>query len=567
MGRKTLSESQKEWSENVLADWVNRYGERSETFTASQGMIPVKTLYTPLDLEERGVDYQEDIGFPGQFPYTRGIEPNMYRRKFWEMSQYSGFGSADETNLRIKDLLKRGLSGIFIALDLPTQIGYDSDHTLARREVGRCGVAIDSLEDLERIFDGIPLEKMTSIRTTANAIAPIWIAFLLALCEKRGVDPNDIHGVTQNDVLKEFAGRGTQIFPIQPSLRFTTDAVEYCARNLPTWSPLQISGDHMASMGAKPIEGVAFSLANAIQYLECAIERGIDVDHVASKNEFLVSARGENLLEDVAKLRAIRRMWAKILKERFGAKDSRSMMMNIVGFGSGAPLTHQEPLNNVIRTTIQCLALALGGVPSINLPSYDEALSLPSVQAARLAVRTQQIMAYETGVADTVDPLGGSYFLESLTDEIEKQAMGIIDKIDELGKAATAIEKGFYEALINRGLYDSFKELESGRRVKVGVNKFQEEEETTTTVKAFKSNADEEQKQVARIRVLREKRDNRAVKTSLKKLASAAEGNVNTVPYILEAVKCYTTIGEICDTLRDIWGSWEAKPSMAMNIQ
>ncbi|WP_319406262.1 methylmalonyl-CoA mutase family protein [uncultured Desulfosarcina sp.] len=565
MDTNKLVACEKEWSEKTLSPWVEKYGERSAEFTASKGMIPVKALYTPLDLEEGGVDYIEDIGFPGQYPYTRGNEPNMYRRKFWEMSQYSGFGSADETNRRIKDLLTRGLSGIFIALDLPTQIGYDSDHFLARQEVGKCGVAFDSLEDMERIFDGIPLEKMTSIRTTANAIAPIWIAMLLALCEKQGIDPDRIHGGTQNDILKEYAGRGTQIFPIKASLKFTTDAVEYCVRNLPNWSPLQISGEHMASMGAKPIEGVAFSLANAIQYLECAIERGVNVDDVASKNEFLVSARGENLLEDVAKFRAIRRMWARILKERFGAKNPKSMMMHIVGFGSGAPLTYQEPMNNIIRTTIQGLALSLGGVPSMNLPSYDEALSLPSEQAARLAVRTQQIIAYESGVADTVDPLGGSYYLEYLTDQIEKKAMGLIKKIDEMGKAAIAIENGYYETLINRSLYENFKEMQSCKRIKVAVNKFQSDEKgTENPVKAFKGKAEEEKKQIERLVELKKKRNKQKVQKTLENLASVASDDKNTIPAILEAVKSYATVGEICDTLRQVWGRWEAKPSMSL---
>jgi methylmalonyl-CoA mutase N-terminal domain/subunit len=301
-----------------------------------------------------GVNFLKDIGFPGEFPYTRGNEPNMYRRKFWEMSQYSGFGSADETNLRIKDLLNRGLSGIFIALDLPTQIGYDSDHPMARKEVGKTGVAIDSLEDMERMFAGIPLNKLTSIRTTANTIAPIWIALLVGLCEKQGIDPNSIHGVTQNDVLKEFACRGTQIFPIKPHLRFTTDAVEFCIKHLPNWSPLQISGDHIVSMGARNIEGVAFSLADAIQYLHCALERGLDIDEVASKNEFLVSARGEVFFDDVVKFRAIRKLWARILKERFGAQNP-ALKIDIIGFGSGQrPTVHID----IVRTTLQCLILA-----------------------------------------------------------------------------------------------------------------------------------------------------------------------------------------------------------------
>jgi methylmalonyl-CoA mutase, N-terminal domain len=566
MDLKNIAMREKEWTEKALEGWVKKYGERSKEFSASQGMVPVKALYTPMDLENRGVDYLKDIGFPGEYPYTRGNEPNMYRRKFWEMSQYSGFGSSEETNRRIKDLLSRGLSGIFIALDLPTQIGYDSDHPLARKEVGKAGVAIDSLDDIERIFADIPLNKLTSVRTTANAIAPIWISLLVALCEKQGIDPNSFHGATQNDILKEYAGRGTQIFPIKQSLRFTTDAVEFCARNLPNWSPLQISGEHMVGMGARPIEGIAFALANAIQYLECAIERGVNVDDVASKSEFLVSARGENLLEDVAKFRAMRRMWARIVKERFGAKEINSMKMNIIGFGSGSPLTHQEPLNNIIRTTIQCLALAFGGVPSMNLPSYDEALSLPSEEAARIAVRTQQIVAYETGVADTADPLGGSYYLESLTNEIEKQATGIIKKIDDLGKAASAIEQGFYESLINRGIYEHWKDMESGKRIKVGVNKFKMAgTEGATTIKAFKGKPEEEDRQVERLKELKRKRNNRAVAQSLKAIAEKARKNDNTVPAILEAVKNYATIGEICDTLREVWGNWTAKPSLAMS--
>lgn len=565
---KKIETGEKEWKEKILEPWVKQYGERDGDFTASQGMIPVNTIYTPVDLENRGVDYLKDIGFPGQYPYTRGLEPNMYRRKLWEMSQYSGFGSADETNKRIKDLLSRGLSGIFIALHLPTQCGYDSDHPLAHKEVGKCGVAIDSLEDIERIFAGIPLAKMTSIRTTANAIAPIWIAMLVALCEKQGIDPNSIKGGTQNDILKEIAGRGTQIFPIKPSLNFTVDAIEYCTRYLPNWAPLQVSGEHMASMGAKPIEGVAMCLANTIQYMECAIERGLNIDDIASKNECLVSARGENLFEDVAKYRAIRRMWARIMKERLGAKDPKSMKLNIVGFGSGWPLTSQEPLNNLIRTTLQCLALALSGVPSMNLPSYDEALSLPSDEAARLAVKTQQIVAYESGVADTVDPMGGSYFLESLTDEIEKQTMQIIAKIDELGKAASAMEKGYYETLINRGLYDYYNDLESGKRVKVGVNKFQtKEEKTGSAIKAFKSDQSEEEKQIQRLKDLKRRRNNRAVQQGLKNVAEKARKGENTVPAILEAVKEYATVGEVCDTLREVWGEWKAKPSLSMSYK
>jgi methylmalonyl-CoA mutase N-terminal domain/subunit len=560
---KVIQKKQTEWENSTLKEWVDKFGERQKEFRTFQGMVPVKTVYTPNDLEEKGIDFLRDIGFPGEFPYTRGNEPNMYRRKFWEMSQYSGFGSADETNQRIKDLLNRGLSGIFIALDLPTQIGYDSDHPMARKEVGKTGVAVDSLEDMERMFAGIPLNRLTSVRTTANTIAPIWIALLVGLCEKQGIDPNSIHGVTQNDVLKEFACRGTQIFPIKPHLRFTTDAVEFCVKNLPNWSPLQISGDHIVSMGARNIEGVAFSLADAIQYLHCALERGLDIDEVASKNEFLVSARGEAFFDDVAKFRAIRKLWAKILKERFGAKNPASLKMNIIGFGSGASLTRQEPINNIVRTTLQCLVLALSGVPSINLPSYDEALSTPSQDAARIALRTQQIVAHETGIADTADPLGGSYFLECLTCEVEKKAMEIIKKIDELGMAAAAIEKGFYERLINRGIYDYEREFESGGKVKVAVNKFQTDDEVIS-IKAFRGKPEEEEKQKMRLADLRRRRNNRAVTQSLRLIAEKAKGDENLVPPILEALKNYATLGEICNALREVWGDWKAKPSLAM---
>ncbi len=553
---------QKQWEEAVLKKYVEKNGERKKVFTAFQGMIPIKTVYTPLDLEERSIDFLRDIGYPGEFPFTRGNDPNMYRRKFWEMSQYSGFGSAEETNRRVKELLGRGLTGIFIALDLPTQIGYDSDHPLARKEVGKTGVAVDSLEDIERIFDGIALDRLTSLRTTANAIAPIWIALLVALCEKQGIDPNRIRGGTQNDILREFAGRGTQIFPVKPSLKFTTDAIEYCVRYLPNWFPLQVSGEHMIGMGARPIDGIAFALANAIQYLECAIERGIDVENVASMSEFLVSARGDDFFGDIAKFRAMRRLWARILEEKFHANKIDSLKMKIVGFGSGWPLTRQEPLNNIIRCTLQCLSLVLGGVASVNLPSYDEALSLPSEESARIAIRTQQIVAFETGIADTVDPVGGSYYLECLTDEIEKQTMAIIDKIEELGKAAAAIEKGFYEQLINRGAYEYEKEIQNGERIKVGVNMFQTEE--PIPIKAFKGNPEEEEKQKARLRELKRRRENRAVMKNLRNIAEGARKDTNLVLPILTAVKNYATIGEICDTLRDVWGEWSARPSLMM---
>jgi len=559
-----IDRSQKQWEETTLKDWVEKYGERRESFSAFNGTIPIKAAYTPLDLQEKGVDYLRDIGFPGEYPYTRGNEPNMYRRQFWEMSQYAGFGSAEDTNKRLKDLLGRGLTGVFIALDLPTQVGYDSDHPMARKEVGKVGVAVDSLEDMERMFEGIPLDSLSSIHTTANSMAPVWIALLLALCEKQGVDPNNVHGGTQNDVLREFAGRGTQIFPVRPSLKFTTDVGEFCARNLPGWAPYQISGEHMVGMGARTIEGMAFALADGIQYVTSVLERGVDIDAIAPLNEFLVSSRGDDFLGDIAKFRAMRRMWARIMKERFGAKNPESMKMKIIAFGSGSFLTRQEPLNNIIRITIQCLALALGGVSSLNLPSYDEGLSTPAADAARMALRTQQIVAHETGIADSADPLGGSYYLENITSELESQCMDIIHKIDALGGAAAAIEKGFYERLVNRGAYEYHKELEKGERIKVGVNKFQDETVKMPGETFRGSNMEVEEKQCSRLRDLKERRDNRAVARCLKALEVSAKKGDNLVLPIFEAVKVYTTVGEVCDTLRNVWGEWHAHPSLEM---
>ena len=560
MDTKNIRESQKQWEDGVLRESLERDGEWREKFEIAEGMIAVNRVYTPLDMEERGIDFIKDIGYPGEFPYTRGIEPLMYRKKPWEMSQYSGFGSAAESNKRYKDLIGRGLTGLYIAQDLPSQIGYDSDHPLAHREVGKIGVAIDSLEDVETMLEGIPLEKLTSLRTTANATGPIWIALMLALTEKQGVKPNDFKFVIQNDVLREFAGRGTQIFPIKPSLKFTTDALEFCARNLKTWSPVQVSGEHMRGMGARNIEGLAFTLADGIQYLDSTIARGVDVDDVAPTFEFLLSA-WMNLLEEVAKFRAARKLWATFLKERYGAKNPESFKMKVCAFGAGSPLTRQEPINNIVRITVECLALALGGVyPAINLPSYDEAAQVPAEEAARIALRTQQIIAYETGIVDTVDPLAGSYYVESLVNEIERKVIAIIEEIDKLGGAANAIEEGYYDRLINYGAHKYQKEIDSGERIIVGVNKFRLEEEVP--IKAFRgSNPEEEAKQVARVKDLRRRRDNRAVTEKLRALTEAAKKDENLVLPILDAVKEYATIGEICDTLREIWGAWEARPT------
>ncbi len=554
---EVIAARQKQWEETTLQPWLKSHGERKKQFTVYRGMVPVKNLYTPLDVEERGADFLRDIGFPGEFPFTRGNDPNVYRRRYWETSQYSGFGSAGETNKRIKDLLSLGLTGIFIAMDLPTQIGYDSDQPLARKEVGKVGVAINSMEDMEKIFEGIRLNSLTSVRTTANAIAPVWMAFLLGVCEKQGIDPNSFHAVTQNDVLKEFACRGTQIFPMKPSLKFTTDVVEFCAKNLPNWSPLQISGEHMIETGARPVEGYAFALSDAIEYYKRVIERGVDIDEIAPQNEFMVSAYGDDFLGDIARFRALRRMWARIMKERFGSKNPDSQKLHMCGFGSGVNLLRQEPLNNIVRITIESLACALGGTDSQNLPSYDEALCTPSAEAARVAMRTQQIVAYETGVADTVDPLAGSYYLEYLTDEFEKQTMAMIARVDKKGGAAAALEEGFYQQVISQGAYQHQKEVESGEKAMVGLNKFQTEEHIPWP--AFKGNPEGEEKQKIRLKELKNRRDNRTVLQSLRNLKEEAKKNNNVMLPLVSCAKAYATIGEIFDTLREVWGEFHAR--------
>jgi methylmalonyl-CoA mutase, N-terminal domain len=547
----------KEW-EATLEKVVKEKGERRKQFTQLQGAVPVKNLYTPQDMAQK--DYAKDIGYPGEFPFTRGNDVNMYREKYWEFAQYSGFGSAAETNLRLKDLLGKGLNGVFIAMDLPTQVGYDSDSIHARKEVGKVGVAISSMLDMEMIFDGIDLSKLSSVKTTANAIAPVWMAFLLGVCEKRGIDPNSFHVATQNDILKEFACRGTQIFPLRPHLKFTTDLIEYCCKNLPTWSPIQFSGAHMADMGGRQTDCIAFALSNAIQYISSGIERGLTADEIAPKMEILITGREEDFLGDIAKFRATRRMWARILRERFGSKNPEAQKLRMCGFGSGAPLLRQEPLNNIVRVTIESLALALGGVESQNLPSYDEALCTPSADAARVAMRTQQIIAYETGVADTADPLAGSYFLEYLTDEFEKNSMAMIARVDKKGGAANAIEEGFYQQIISQAAYEYQKGVESGDIVRVGLNKFATNEHIPWP--SFKGNPAEEEKAKARLAELRNSRDNREVKQTLADLKADARADKNVMPALVKCARAYATIGEIYDSLRDVWGEFHAKAQL-----
>jgi methylmalonyl-CoA mutase N-terminal domain/subunit len=560
---KSIERARKLWEEGCLSRSLEKQGERKEHFKVLEGAYTVERLYTPLDLEDRGIDYVKDIGFPGEFPYTRGIEPTMYRGRIWESMQYAGMGTAEETNKRLKFLMGEGLTGITIALDLPTQIGYDSDNPIARKEVGRVGVAVDSLEDMEQIFEGVPLSTLTSVRTTAVCIGPIWAAFMLALCEKQGVKPDDIRVVVQNDPLREIVARGTQIFPVKPSVKFTTDLMEFCAKELPNWFPLQIADYHYKQMGAPPVDAFAFALCTVIEYVESAIARGVDIDDIAPQIEWSLAIEMD-FLEAIARFRAARKLWAKIIKERFGAKRPESLQMQNQAYGYGFPLTAQEPINNIVRITVEALALALSGPQAIALPSYDEAKSIPAAEAAKIALRTNQIIAHETGVTDTVDPLGGSYYIESLTDEIEKQVLAVIHKVDEIGGATAAIETGYYDLVITRGAYEYQKAIEDGDRVVIGVNKFQSEERIP--IKAFKVDPKVEAKQLAKLKELKRRRDNRAVTESLRRVGESAKKDENLVLPLLDAVKNYATIGEICDTLREVWGEWQGKPTFMSQV-
>ena len=560
---KGIEQSQKKWEEECLSKSLKKKGERKEQFKVLEGAYEVKRLYTPVDLEEQGIDYVKDIGFPGKFPYTRGISPTMYRGELWESMQYAGMGTAEDTNKRLKFLMGEGLTGITIALDLPTQIGHDSDHPIARKEVGRVGVAINSLEDMEQLFDGVPLNTLTSVRTTAVCIGPIWAAFMLALCEKQGVNPDDIRVVVQNDPLREIVARGTQIFPAKPSVKFTTDLVEFCARELPNWFPLQIADYHYKQMGAPPVDALAFALCTVIEYIEKAIARGVDIDDIAPQIEWSLAIETD-FLEAIARFRAARKLWAKVIKNRFGAKKPESLQMQNQAYGYGYCLTAQEPINNIVRVTVEALALALSGPQAVALPSYDEARSIPAAEAAKIALRTNQIIAHETGVTNTVDPLGGSYYIEALTDEIEKQVMAVIKKVDEIGGATAAIETGYYDRVITQGAYEYQKAVDNGDRIFIGVNKFQSEEKVPIT--AFKVDPEAEAKQLARLKELKNRRDNRAVTESLKRIGESAKKDENLVPPLLDAVKNYATIGEICDTLREVWGEWQGKPTFMSQV-
>ena len=545
-----LKEAKARYDERV-AKVLQKMPERRAQFVNTSG-IPVDRVYTPLDMA--GFDYLQQLGMPGQYPFTRAVQPTAYRGRYWTMRQYAGFGSAEETNERYHYLLKAGQTGLSVAFDLPTQIGYDSDHPLAQGEVGKVGVAIDSLWDMERLFAGIPLEQV-STSMTINSPCAVILAMYLAVAEKQGISFDKLRGTVQNDILKEYPARGTYIFVPRPSMRIIVDIFAYCTAHVPQWNTISISGYHIREAGSTAVQEVAFTLANGIAYVDAAIKAGLKVDDFGPRLSFFFNSHSD-FLEEVAKFRAARRLWAKIMKERFGAQDPRSLMLRFHTQTAGCTLTAQQPLNNIMRVAFQALSAVLGGTQSLHTNSFDEALALPSELAVQVALRSQQVIAYETGVSDTVDPLAGSYYLEYLTDQVEAKAQEYLDQIDRLGGAVAAIEKGFIQKEIGAAAYRYQQEIETNERVVVGLNKFQIKEEKLRDLLKLDPSVGE--KQVARLKELRSSRDSGAVTQALAELKKAAEGTDNLMPPILKAVKALATLGEICDTLRGVFGEYEA---------
>ena len=546
------SKDKKQWVKETLEPAVKRFPERREKFLTDSG-LNIDPLYSPEDLQAQGLDYDKDLGYPGEFPYTRGVQPNTYRGRVWTMRQYSGYGSAADTNERFRYLLEQGQTGLSIAFDLPTQIGYDSDHRLAKGEVGKVGVPICSLEDMETLFDGIPMDKV-STSMTINATASLLLCFYIAAARKQGVSEDQISGTVQNDILKEYIARGTYAYPPRPSMRLVVDIFKYCAENVPKWNTISISGYHMSEAGATAAQELAFTFSNAIAYVQAALDAGLKIDDFGPRLSFFFVAQN-NLFEEVAKFRAARRMWARIMKDRFGAQDPRSMMLRFHTQTSGVSLTAQQPDNNLIRCTIQALSAILGGSQSIHVNSRDEALALPTEESVQLSLRTQQILAHESGAADVVDPLGGSYYVEHLTNELEAKALEYIKRIDDMGGSVAAIEQGFQVREIGDAAYQHRQEVESGDRIIVGVNRFTTEEPPMEGL--LRVDEEAAQIQVDRLTQLRKKRDDAEVKAALERLERVAQTDENTVPAILECVESYCTLGEISEVFRGVFGEQE----------
>ena len=543
-----------------LQQGLNEYEAKVAKATAKfpeRKNFEAQRLYTPLDIED--FDYGEKLGFPGQYPFTRGVQPTMYRGRLWTMRAYAGFATAEETNARYKYLLEAGQTGLSVAMDLPTQIGLDSDHELSHGEVGKVGVAIDSLADMEALFDGIPLDKV-STSMTINGPAAVLLAMYVAVAEKQGVKPEALKGTIQNDILKEYIARGTYIFPPRPSMRLITDTFEYCSKNIPKWNTISVGAYHIREAGASEVQEIAFAFANAMAYIDAAIKAGQKVDDFAPGISWIFTA-GLDFFGEVAKFRAARRLWARIMKERYGASVPKAQMLRVHVHTAGSVLTAQQPLNNVVRITWQALSAVLGGIQSMACCAYDEAIALPTEESATLALRTQQLLAYESGVTDTIDPLAGSYYIETLTDKIEKEAYDYIDKIDRMGGAVAAIEQGYMQQEMAAHAYEYQHEVELGKRTVIGVNKFNdskklEEQEVLT------ADLSVGERQIARLEKMKAARDNEAVKAALEKLREAAKGTENLMPYLIDAVKTYATLGEICGVLREEFGEYKQSGSM-----
>ncbi|MEN6571732.1 MAG: methylmalonyl-CoA mutase family protein [Anaerolineaceae bacterium] len=543
----TLEEENKRWEEQTVKPVLNKFKERKAEFRTPSG-IPVPRAAIPDDF-----DYEEKLGFPGEFPFTRGVQPTMYRSRFWTMRQYAGFASAEESNKRYRYLLDQGQTGLSVAFDLPTQIGYDADDPMALGEVGKVGVSISSLKDMEVLFNQIPLDKV-STSMTINAPAAVLLAMYVAVGKRQGVESSQLRGTIQNDILKEYVARGTYIFPPTPSLRLITDTFQFCEKNVPQWNTISISGYHIREAGSTAVQEVAFTLADAIEYVKAAISAGLEVDHFASQLSFFFAAHND-FLEEIAKFRAARRLWAHIMRDRFGAKDPRSLMLRFHTQTGGVTLTAQQPENNIVRVALQALAAVMGGTQSLHTNSMDEALWLPTEKSVRTALRTQQIIAYESGVADTIDPMAGSYAVEYLTDEIERQAMDYIRKIDSLGGALAAIEKGYLQNEIQDAAYRYQMEIEKKERIVVGVNSFQVEEKMD--LERLKVDPAIELGQKARLAELRRNRDQAKANELLGVLDTAARGSENLMPLLVTCVENDLTLGEICGVLRKVWGEYQ----------
>ena len=548
---KEIKQGKEKWEKEIVSKKsLEKLPEKGEFTTSSN--IPINRIYTPLDIAD--FDYLRDLGFPGEYPLTRGVYPTMYRARMWTMRQYAGFGTAEQTNQRFKYLLEHGQTGLSVAFDFPTQVGYDCDHPMAAGEVGKVGVSTSTLRDMEILFDGIPLNKVTT-SMTINAPTNILLAMYVAVGQKQGFEQPQLGGTVQNDILKEYVARGMYIFPPKPSMRLVTDIFEYCSQHMPQWNTISISGYHIREAGATAVQEIAFTLANAIAYVQAAIERGLDLDKFAGRLSFFFAAHN-NFFEEIAKFRAARRLWAKIMRESFGAKNPASWMLRFHTQTSGVMLTAQQPYNNIIRTALQALVAVLGGTQSLHTNSFDEAYALPSEQAVTIALRTQQIIAYESGVVDSVDPLAGSYYMEYLTNQIEEKAAKYIEQIDAMGGAVAAIEKGFMQREIVESAYRFQKEVEAKKRIIVGMNEFVTEKEVP--IKILQIDPEIEKKLVERLKQVKMQRNQVKVGEALNKLRRAAEQeDINLMPFILQAVKEYTTLGEICDTLREVFGEYK----------